>query len=87
VYVTLIFVKRNSSPAPVTRTTTHNTTKTTSYAHYTPVAAVTAAKPKPRPVAKPAAPVAQPRTVSLLVQLVGLDADAVNPATGSALGV
>jgi uncharacterized protein YkwD len=85
VYVTLIFVKRNSSPPAPTYTSSYTPPAT----HYVPVAAVNAAKPKPaRPApAKPATPVVQPRTVSLLVQLVGLDAEAVNPATGQALGV
>ncbi len=42
-----------------------------------------APKPKPRLVRPPA----EPRTVQLLLLLVGLDAARVNPATGEALGV
>lgn len=84
VYVTLIFVKRSSSPTP-----THTSTSTTT--HFVPVASVTRSAPRPAPArpaaTRPAPPTTQPRTVPLLVQLVGLDADAVNPATGEALGV
>jgi Cysteine-rich secretory protein family len=41
--------------------------------------------PKPRPAPPPAQ--AEPRTVDVLLRLIGLDADRVDPATGQALGV
>jgi uncharacterized protein YkwD len=90
-YVTEIFVKRASS------TSTSTTKPKTTY--YKPVATTTsrstttsrpsapARKPAAKPAARKPAPTAAPRTVSVLVQLVGLDAASVNPATGEALGV
>jgi hypothetical protein len=86
-YVTEIFVQRGSTSGSTTTThtttTTHHATTTT----YKPVASVThtvqaAAKPKP----KPAAVVAIPQTVDLLVRMVGMDSDHVDPATGAAAG-
>jgi hypothetical protein len=89
-YVTEIFVQRGSSyspPTTTTRRTTTTTTHTTTTHTYRPVASVThtvqhaAAKPKP------AAPViAIPQTVDLLVRMVGMDSDHVDPATGAAAG-
>jgi uncharacterized protein YkwD len=89
-YVTEIFVQRGST---TTTTTTHTTTTTTTTHHASttqhttyashPVASVTrAAAPKPK--APPV--VAIPQTVDLLVRMVGMDADQVDPATGAALG-
>jgi hypothetical protein len=87
-YVTEIFVQRGSSYSPPT-TTTRRTTTTTHHATttYRPVASVTrtvahaAAKPKP-----PAPVIAIPQTVDLLVRMVGMDSDHVDPATGAAAG-
>ena len=84
-YVTEIFVQRGSTysaPTTVRRTTT---TRRTTTATYHPVAAVThtvraAVKPAPAPV------VAVPQTVDLLVRMVGMDSDHVDPATGAAAG-
>jgi hypothetical protein len=91
-YVTEIFVTRKSSSSGSTTTyhhtttTTHTTTSTT-HTTYKPVAQVThtthaAAAPAPKPVA----PVAVPQTVDLLVRMVGMDSDHVDPATGAAAG-
>jgi uncharacterized protein YkwD len=89
-YVTEIFVRRGSTTTTTTTThttTTHTTTttthKVTTYASR-PVAAVTHAPAAPKP--QPALPVAVPQTVDLLVRMVGLDADQVDPATGAAAG-
>jgi hypothetical protein len=88
-YVTEIFVQRGStSGTTTTRRTTTTTTRraTTTTTHtYRPVASVThtaqaAAKPK-QPVV-----VAIPQTVDLLVRMVGMDSDHVDPATGAAAG-
>lgn len=87
-YVTEIFVQRGSTyTAPKTTTTTTRKTTTTTTHTYHPVAAVThtvqhAAAPKP----KPAPVVAIPQTVDLLVRMVGMDSDHVDPATGAAAG-
>jgi len=87
-YVTEIFVQRGSTySAPTTtvrRTTT--TTRSTPTTTYHPVASVThtvhaAVKPKAAPVV-----VATPQTVDLLVRMVGMDSDHVDPATGAAAG-
>ena len=89
-YVTEIFVQRGSSysaPTTTTRRTTTTTTHTTTTHTYRPVASVTrtvqhaAAKPKPAPV------IAIPQTVDLLVRMVGMDSDHVDPATGAAAGI
>jgi uncharacterized protein YkwD len=90
-YVTEIFVRRGSTS---TTTTYHRTTTTTSHTTatrrattYHPVASVTraaASKPKPRPLAPP--PAATPQTVDLLVRMIGMDSDNVDPATGAAAG-
>jgi hypothetical protein len=91
-YVTEIFVQRGSSGG--TTTTTHRTTTrraaTTTHHTYRPVAsvrhtvqrAVAQAKPKPAPPQV----VAIPQTVDLLVRMVGMDSDHVDPATGAAAG-
>jgi cysteine-rich secretory family protein len=92
-YVTEIFVQRGSTyspppPTTTTRRTTTTTQHTTTTTHtYRPVASVThtvhaAAKPKP----KPAPVVAIPQTVDLLIRMVGMDSDHVDPATGAAAG-
>ena len=94
-YVTEIFVRRGSSSTSSSTTYHRSTTtrKTTTTARrtttYRPVASVTHAaqaaakpKPKPRPLAPP--PVATPQTVALLVQMMGMDSDNVDPATGAA---
>jgi len=88
-YVTEIFVQRRSSSGSTTTTyhhttttTTHHTT-TTTHNTYRPVAAVTHAAPAP---VKPATPVAVPQNVDMLVRMVGMDSDHVDPATGAAAG-
>ena len=87
-YVTEIFVQRGSSynpPTTTTRrttTTTHRATTTT----YHPVASVTHTAPAAPPKPKPAPVVAIPQNVDLLVRMVGMDSDHVDPATGAAAG-
>ena len=91
-YVTEIFVRRGSTSTTTTyhRTTTTTTSHTTTTRHtttYHPVASVThaaASKPKPKPLAPP--PAATPQTVDLLVRMIGMDSDNVDPATGAAAG-
>jgi len=92
-YVTEIFVRRGSSGTSTTTyhrsTTTKRTTTTSRTSTYHPVASVThaaqaAAKPKPKPLAPP--PAATPQTVDLLVRMIGMDSDNVDPATGAAAG-
>jgi hypothetical protein len=82
VYVTEVFAGRfSSAPAPVVH---HTVTPrhTTTTVHTISSAPRAAARPRPAP-----ALVASPRTVDLLVQLVGMDARQVDPATGAAMGV
>lgn len=88
-YVTEIFVRRGSTGTTTTHhttTTTHHTTTTTHHTTtYRPVASVTHAAPavaKPKPLA----PAATPQTVDLLVRMMGMDSDNVDPATGAAAG-
>lgn len=90
-YVTEIFVRRGSTGS--TSTTYHHSTTRRTVTHHTttyhPVASVThtvraAVKPKPKPLAPPA--VATPQTVDLLVRMIGMDSDNVDPATGAAAG-
>jgi len=89
-YVTEIFVRRSSSTSTSTTyhrsTTTRSTTTARRSTTYHPVAAVThaTAKPKPKPIAPP--PAATPQTVDLLVRMMGMDSDDVDPATGAAAG-
>ncbi|HLW18627.1 MAG TPA: CAP domain-containing protein [Actinomycetota bacterium] len=88
-YVTEIFVRRSSGSSSTTyhRSTTTRSTTTHHTTTYHPVASVTraaAAKPKPKPLAAP--PVATPQTVDLLVRMIGMDSDNVDPATGAAAG-
>jgi len=94
-YVTEIFVRRGSTSTSSgttyhrsTTTTTKRTTTTSHTSTYHPVASVThtvraAVKPKAKPVAPP---VATPQTVDLLVRMIGMDSDNVDPATGAAAG-
>lgn len=83
-YVTEIFVRRASTTTTRTYTAPKPTTTT-----YRPVASTPRATTRPavKPVARKPAPTTPPRTVSVLVQLVGLDAASVDPANGAALGV
>lgn len=92
VYVTVVFAGRKSTTTTTTRRTTSTTTtaRTTTTRRTTAARPAVAAKPKPKPAPKPAPkPVfrATPRTVSNLMQLVGMDARQVDPATGAAMGV
>lgn len=91
IYVTEVFAGRKSTTTSKPRTTVSKTTTTTSKPSTT-TASAPAPKPKPKPKPKPApkpAPVltASPRTVDVLVQLAGMDANQVDPATGAAMGV
>jgi uncharacterized protein YkwD len=91
-YVTEIFVRRSSTTSTTTtyhRSTTTRSTTTQHTTTYHPVASVThaakaTAKPKPKPLAPP--PAATPQTVDLLVRMIGMDSDNVDPATGAAAG-
>jgi len=71
IYTTHVFAKRRSTSST-----------TTSAPAPKPAAAPAAAAPKPKP--KPVT--AEPRTVDLLMRMVGLDAEDVDPATGAAAG-
>ena len=91
-YVTEIFVQRGSSysaPTTTTRRTTTTTRRTTTATHtYRPVASVThtVQHALAAPKSKPAPVVAIPQNVDLLVRMVGMDSDHVDPATGAAAG-
>jgi len=74
IYVTEVFAKRGSTPTVVRRTVSRPRTTVRR-------AAAPRAKPKPKPL------VEAPRTVVVLVQLLGLDATRVDPITGAALGI
>ena len=90
IYVTVVFARRSSSTSTTvtkTSTTTQRTSTTTSRPRSTTTTRKAATAAAPKPAAPKPAPVAAPRTVNVLVQLVGMDASAVNPATGAALGV
>jgi hypothetical protein len=82
IYVTEVFAGRGSTPAP--RPIVHRTAPRRVTHH----AARPAARPKPkaRPAVVPPA-TADPRSVLILVRLIGLDARVVNPATGAAMGI
>ncbi|MGH2794165.1 MAG: CAP domain-containing protein [Actinomycetota bacterium] len=89
IYVTEVFAGRPSStggsaPAPAPKPVVK---KTTSAAPKPATAPAPAPKPKPKPAPKPAPLTASPRTVDVLVQLAGMDANQVDPATGAAMGV
>jgi len=91
IYVTEVFAGRKSTTTSKPKTTVTKTTTTTSKPS-TSTAPAPAPKPKPKPKPKPdpkPAPVltASPRTVDVLVQLAGMDANQVDPATGAAMGV
>ena len=90
IYVTEVFAGRKSTTTTSKpRTTVSKTTTTTSRPRTTTASApAPKPKPKPKPAPKPA-PVltASPRTVDVLVQLAGMDANQVDPATGAAMGV
>jgi cysteine-rich secretory family protein len=79
IYVTEVFAKRGSTP----RTVVHRAPPRPrpQVAHRAPP------PPKPKPKPRPAQPIEAPRTVSVLVRLIGLDADRVSPITGEALGI
>jgi cysteine-rich secretory family protein len=76
IYVTEVFAKRGSTTTAVHRTVTRRTT----------TARAAAPRPKPKPRVRPAL-VAAPRTIEVLVQLLGLDARRVDPVSGAALGI
>ena len=78
IYVTEVFAKRGSSPVVV-----HHSRPR---ARRIVVRRPARPRPKPRPVA-PVAVAATPRTVEVLVRLLGLDATRVDPVTGAALGI
>ena len=93
-YVTEIFVRRGTTSTTTyhrtTTTTTHHTTTTTTHhtTTYRPVASVThTVQAAAKPAAKPqVVPVGSPQTVDLLVRMIGMDSDNVDPATGAAAG-
>jgi cysteine-rich secretory family protein len=79
-YVTEVFAGRGSSPAP--RRVVHRS------APRRVAPARAAVKPVSRPKARPVAPATiDAQSVRILVRLIGLDARAVNPATGAAMGL
>jgi len=87
-YVTEIFVQRGSTytaPTTTTRRTTTTTRRATTTTYH-PVAAVTHTAPAAAPKPKPVTVVAIPQNVDLLVRMVGMDSDHVDPATGAAAG-
>jgi cell division septation protein DedD len=89
VYVTVVFAGRKSTSSTTTTTTVRRTTttrSTTTTARTTTSAPKPKPKPKPKPAPKPVVK-ADPRTVSVLVKLVGMDARQVDPATGAAMGL
>ena len=83
IYVTEVFAGRPSSTTTKATTTVKKTT-TTKPSTSTTTASAPAPKPKPAP--KPVFK-ASPWTVDVLVQLAGMDARQVDPATGAAMGV
>jgi Cysteine-rich secretory protein family len=91
IYVTVDFAGRKSSGTSAVKGTTTTRSSTTTHHSTTTRRTSTAShpKPKPKPKPKPQPPVFQatPRTVSMLVKLVGMDARQVDPATGDAMGV
>ena len=87
-YVTEIFVQRGSTytaPTTTTRRTTTTTRRATTTTYH-PVAAVTHTAPAAAPKPKTVTVVAIPQNVDLLVRMVGMDSDHVDPATGAAAG-
>jgi uncharacterized protein YkwD len=90
VYVTEDFAGR---PMSSTSTTTHHTTTVRHYTRTVTHRATThrSAAPKVAPKAHPVTPAAvaqaAPMTVTVLIKLVGMDAQQVDPATGEAMGV
>ena len=79
IYTTHVFAKRRSTSSTTTKKVASTTTSAPAPK---PAAAPAAAAPKPKP--KPVT--AEPRTVDLLMRMVGLDAEDVDPATGAAAG-
>jgi hypothetical protein len=77
IYVTEVFAGRGSTPAPSVRRAPARVARVA-------VRPKEAPKPRPRPAV---VPIADPRSVKILVRLIGLDARTVNPATGAAMGV
>jgi cysteine-rich secretory family protein len=72
IYVTEVFAGRRSSRPRATL----------------PIKRASRARPAaPRPKPRPVPPAAEPRTLEVLLLMVGLDAARVNPTTGAALGV
>ena len=76
--------RRTTTVRHVTSTVTHRTTTHRATTHHASAALKPA--PKPRHVAAVAAQAA-PMTVTVLVKLLGMDAQQVDPATGAAMGV
>jgi len=80
IYVTEVFAHRTSSGGSASVSSGGSSSSST-YATAAVAEAVAPPPPKPKPKPKP-----KPRTVSLLVTMVGLDAESVDPATGNAMG-
>lgn len=83
IFVTEVFAKRGGSSSQASEDDGSRSRPSSSSASSPAPRTVQppAAKPKPKPVPKP-----NPRTVDVLVQMLGLDAPSLNPATGQALG-
>jgi hypothetical protein len=79
IFVTVVFAKRGASASTPTVRPRARTRHVTARPARQPARRVAA-------VAKPAAPAVTPRTVTVLVRLVGMDEVSVNPATGRAFG-
>lgn len=89
IYVTEVFAARASTTTTATKTTTTRTTTTKTTTASKPRSTTTRVASAPKPAPRPAAPapVQAPRTVDMLVQLVGMDAPQVDPTTGAAMGI
>jgi hypothetical protein len=89
IYVTVVFAGRKTSSPSSSSTTSSPAPRRTTKVASKSISTTTGTAAAPRPAAVPvAAPlVAAPRTVAVLVRLVGLDAARVNPVTGTALGL
>jgi cysteine-rich secretory family protein len=78
IYVTEVFAGRGSTPV---RRVVHHSAPRVAHA----VRPAAANRPKPGRLIAPV--VLDPQSVRILVRLIGLDADQVNPVTGAAMGV
>jgi len=87
IYVTEVFAQRGSSPTHhATYHVARHVARRTVHHHAVHRIATVRHRPEPRRPVAPAA-VESPRTISVLIRLIGLDARLVSPVTGEALGV